>query len=192
MSERPDLDDLLERYQVNESFMIDLFGEQVTFTESTWLAERVFDRDTFEGLKDDALEFGSQYPGVHMGHGDAMRHAYWNALMTQQYGEDSTKRFTTAHEMKPGNNAQEEAMDLYNNEVGRRIAGEHPDATPEELQTLVEQASANGELLVVDSNGELAWSDQVEQGSTSETGHSADGPIDGQYPGMVGEEPYGE
>ena len=37
----------------------------------------------------------------------------------------------------PGNSADREAMDLYNNEVGRQIALAHPDASRQELADLV-------------------------------------------------------
>lgn len=30
-------------------------------------------------------------------------------------------------------------MDLYNNELGRLIAAEHPDADPDELASLIQQ-----------------------------------------------------
>ncbi len=67
----------------------------------------------------------------------AFRHAYWNALMTQRFGEDWAEKFTTAHERLPDNYASSEAMDLHNNEVGRSIAASNPDATPEQLADLV-------------------------------------------------------
>jgi hypothetical protein len=95
------------------------------------------------------------------GHRDAFRHTYWNALMTRQYGEDWAKAFATAHEGLPGNSANREAMDLYNNEVGRKIATDNPVASPEQLATLVEHAVHNGTVIVIDKNGDLAWSDQV-------------------------------
>ena len=95
------------------------------------------------------------------GHRDAFRHAYWNALMTQQYGNEWTKAFATAHEGLPGNYAELEAMDLYNNEVGRSIGAKNMSATPEELAKLVGQSLNQGKLLVIDKNGDLEWSDQV-------------------------------
>jgi hypothetical protein len=98
------------------------------------------------------------------GHRDAFRHAYWNALMTQRLGEDFSERFTTAHEGSPNNRSDREAMDLYNNEVGRLIGAENPTASPREIADLVEQALNNGELIVIGANGELAWSDQVAYG----------------------------
>lgn len=110
------------------------------------------------------------------GHNDAFRHAYWNALMTKQFGADFTERFTKAHEGVAGNKADREAMDLYNNEVGRRIAEANPNASEQQLADLVQQAVQNGELVVIDRGGNLAWSDQVRYG---EHGTANDGPAPG-------------
>lgn len=98
------------------------------------------------------------------GHRDAFRHTYWNALMAKQYGNDWAEAFATAHEGLPGNDANREAMDLYNNEVGRRIAKENPAATSEQLAALIERAVTDGSVVVIDRNGDLAWSDQVRIG----------------------------
>ncbi|BBZ09590.1 hypothetical protein MDOR_37590 [Mycolicibacterium doricum] len=92
-------------------------------------------------------------------HNDAFRHAYWNARMTQRFGEEWTGQFTTAHERLPNNNASNEAMDLWNNEVGRRIAAANPDASPEQLAGMVEQAVRNGETVVIRPDGQgVIWS----------------------------------
>ena len=126
------------------------------------------------GIEDHALERfappeGHPVDGAHWswsndGHTDAYRHAAWNAEMTRAFGEDWTAAYATAHEMLPGNPAAREAMDLYNNEQGRRIAAENPDASPAELRELVAQAMADGELVVLDRDGQLAWSDAVAYG----------------------------
>lgn len=113
------------------------------------------------------------------GHRDAFRHAYWNALMTREYGEEWTKRFAVAHEGLPGNPANREAMDLYNNEVGRRIATQNPNATPQQLAALVGRAADNGELVVLDARGQLAWSDRVALGRHGLTPQET---IDGRLP----------
>ncbi|MFP2929114.1 DUF6973 domain-containing protein [Pyxidicoccus sp. 3LG] len=98
------------------------------------------------------------------GHRDAFRHAYWNALMTREFGEEWTKQFATAHEGLPGNYADREAMDLYNNQVGREIALANPNASPEELATLVQQAVTDGRMVVLDDKSNLQWSDRVPYG----------------------------
>ncbi|MBD1867985.1 hypothetical protein H6F95_11870 [Cyanobacteria bacterium FACHB-471] len=95
------------------------------------------------------------------GHRDAFRHAYLNSLLTREFGEEWTSQFTTAHEALPDNPPDREAMDLYNNEVGRQIAADNPDASNAELAQLIRQAIDNGELAVLDQNGEPAWSNQV-------------------------------
>ncbi|TNY36169.1 DUF6973 domain-containing protein [Thermomonospora catenispora] len=101
------------------------------------------------------------------GHGDAWRHAYWNALMTRDFGAEWTEKFTIAHErIADKNPGPREAMDLYNNEVGRQIALQHPNATNEELARYVRQAVAEGRMVVIDKDGQLAWSDQIAEGQT--------------------------
>ena len=114
-------------------------------------------------------------PGGEDGHNDAFRHAYWNALMTKHFGEDFAAAFGTAHEGVPtnpitgqGNPPGREAMDLFNNELGRRIAHENPDATDDELADLVFEAVQDGEAVVIDARGELAFSDRVAVGATGE------------------------
>lgn len=98
------------------------------------------------------------------GHVDAYRHALWSARMTKRFGSEWTKEYTTSHEMTHGNPVQREAMDLYNNEVGRQIAIDNPDATDTELQTLAREAVMNGEVVVIDQNAQLNWSDRVKVG----------------------------
>ncbi|MGF0325664.1 DUF6973 domain-containing protein [Gordonia hongkongensis] len=65
-----------------------------------------------------------------------------------------------------GNPASREAMDLYNNEVGRRIAAENPDADPQRLAELVDKAITEGRTVVLDENGEIEWSDKVAKHET--------------------------
>jgi hypothetical protein len=52
-------------------------------------------------------------------------------------------------------------MDLYNNEVGRKIATDNPKASVDELAKLVRKAVDDGKLIVVDRAGKLAWSNTV-------------------------------
>ena len=97
------------------------------------------------------------------GHRDAFRHVYWNALMSKNLGNDFAEQYGTAHEAIPEADsiAEREAMDLYNNEVGRRIAQENPDASDEELAQICYDAVMNGDAVIIDADGDLAWSDQV-------------------------------
>ncbi len=109
-----------------------------------------------------------QGQGSRDGHSDAFRHAYWNAMLANRFGQEWTEQYTTAHERVSTSAAAAEAMDLYNNEVGRRIAADHPDAGPQELRDLVDEAMRRGELVVVDSHGQLVRSNEVDLGGTSE------------------------
>lgn len=113
------------------------------------------------------------------GHNDAFRHAYWSATLTREFGANWTREFTTAHEARPGNPGMREAMDLYNNEVGRRIATDNPNANPVELARLVNQAVTDGRLVVVDQNGRLAWSNTVRFGEHGISAPTAE-------PGVIG------
>jgi hypothetical protein len=98
------------------------------------------------------------------GHTDAFRHAYWNARLTSEFGAEWTAQFTTAHEGSSIGNSTGEAMDLYNNQVGRQIALSNPKASPAELADLVKKALDNGDLLVLNSKGHVDWSNKVAVG----------------------------
>lgn len=95
------------------------------------------------------------------GQRDAFRHAYWNALLTREFGEKWATQFATAHEGLPGNPSVREAMDLYNNEVGRRLALSAPSVSEEKSAELVAEAVRNGMMVVIDRKGGLQWSDRV-------------------------------
>jgi hypothetical protein len=114
-------------------------------------------------------------------HNDAFRHAYWNALMARNIGEDFAHDYGYAHERVPRNTPNREAMDLYNNTVGQRIAANNPFASEEELADLVESAIRNGEMVVLDREGNLAPSNQVRP---DQTGHEPD-----DAPGLPGNDP---
>ena len=111
---------------------------------------------------------GAEVVGGEDGHNDAFRHAFWNATMTREFGEDFAAAFGTAHEGLAGNPADREAMDLYNNELGRSVARANPDASTDELAELITRAVTDGEAVVIDGSGELAYGDEVAVGSTGE------------------------
>ena len=73
------------------------------------------------------------YPNsIHNGEGDAYKHAYWNALLTLDYGKDKAIAMTTAYENGTPNNPKIETdMDLYNNnkgaDIGTRYYNEYQD-----------------------------------------------------------------
>ena len=95
------------------------------------------------------------------GHRDAFRHCYWNMRLAAEFGNEWTRQFTTAHEALPGNTAAREAMDLYNNRIGRSIARDNPGADLDELTALVRDAVDDGRLIVIDRSGNLAFSNTV-------------------------------
>ncbi|HEV2762490.1 MAG TPA: hypothetical protein VGV38_05795, partial [Pyrinomonadaceae bacterium] len=194
--QRRDTSEILRDYQVADDQMVEweppfpasLLTDpvRITKTEAGLLDSlSLLNQKDFSDIRDDAFaQAQARYPGrsaaaQNDGHQDAFRHAYWNALMTREFGADFARKFATAHEGVPGNAADREAMDLYNNEVGRRIATENPNAGPEELARLVQQAVERGELIVIDRNGELAYSDQVAVG---QHGQADDPPAAGGRP----------
>ncbi|MEY7970545.1 hypothetical protein AB8O38_00945 [Saccharomonospora xinjiangensis] len=186
--ERVRLDQILKNYQVSPDpdGTVNFFGQTVTKSEADLLDDLgllgikdMYDmRNKAFGTADD------RFPGQdgNDSHRDAFRHAYWNALMTQKFGEEWAQKYGTAHERLPGNPADREAMDLYNNEVGRKIAAANPDASPEELANLVEKAVQDGRTVVIDKNGELAYSNDVAGGQTGR----ADDPAPEQEGGKRG------
>jgi len=77
--------------------------------------------------------------GFEDGKADAVRHAYWNALMVRWVNPDFAEQFATAHESSSASNAASK-MDLHNNKFGRDFAIKFPDATDEQiLEMLLQQ-----------------------------------------------------
>ncbi len=56
---------------------------------------------------------------------DAHRHVTWSFLLTEQFGPEFAKQVTDAQEQKPGNTANQRAMDFHNNAVGRLLVAEN-------------------------------------------------------------------
>jgi len=162
----------------------DSYGRRLTSTEGKLLDNLSRDRGliglkTFRDIADQAFaDSEAQYPHSgpvpsyvptarhrewigNDGHRDAFRHAYWNALLTREFGYKWTLQFTTAHEALPGNPCTREAMDLFNNEVGRNIARANPKVSDTEIINLVRKAVTDGDLVVVDQLGDLAWSNTI-------------------------------
>lgn len=170
--ERVRLDQILEDYQVDPDpdGLVNFFGKTITKSEAELLDDigllGIKDMYDIQNKAFETAEERFEGQDSNDSHQDAFRHAYWNALMTQRFGEEWAEQYGTAHERLPGNPADREAMDLYNNEVGRKIAVDNPDADPKKLADLVEQAVKDGRMVVIDENGELAYSDDVAEGKT--------------------------
>lgn len=89
---------------------------------------------------------------------DAFRHAYWNALVAQKFG-DKGFELTYAHEgLKIGqepetkykNGDLEDAkMDIHNNRIGYNIGINNPKASKRELQILILRELNKGNLSVM-------------------------------------------
>jgi hypothetical protein len=125
----------------------------------------------FKQIKEEAYRVaGERFPSPDNSDNqqDAFRHTYWNALMVNEFGEDWAKRFATAHESIANNPAAREAMDLHNNAVGREIAVADPHESNEVIANRVFQAVRDGRTVVIDANGNLAYSDEVSMANTGD------------------------
>lgn len=184
-SKRADLDQVLREYQVRDdpdgmvewqpsglsAIIAEMIGMMPDKTSMTAAEAELLDRigptdhQAFNDIRIRAFDAADErYPSESQNddHNDAFRHAYWNALLSREFGADWARTFTTAHEALPGNEAVREAMDLYNNQVGRKIQVEHPFASQEQLAELVAEAMEEGRLVVVAADGvSLEWSDRV-------------------------------
>lgn len=188
---RRDLAEILQQYQVPDeptvTFRPDVsvgpfevgvpfVSQNATRTEAA-LLDRLSLGELYDlkNLKDGAFATANEfYPpaggpndfhGTNDGHNDAFRHAYVSAMLARRFGPEYAEALMTAHEGVTGNEAQREAMDLYNNEVGRSIAAANPNASDAEIAQLVYQAVQSGQTVVIDGQRNLAWSDQVAVGS---------------------------
>lgn len=77
-------------------------------------------------------------------------------LNTQTFGEDLTKELGDAHEaiddpVKLKDQKNEIQMDLHNNEVGRNIAIDNPDASVDDLVNKIQDKIKSGELKVLEN-----------------------------------------
>lgn len=181
--ERESFDEIRKKYQAEDDETVKwptgfrrvlTFGTQkeITKKEAALLDEMSIGQlENFKGIYDDAFDRAdTMYPprvlptgdlDQNDNHNDAFRHAYWSARLAQQYGPEWAEQFTTAHEGLPDNPANKETMDLYNNKIGIKIAREHPDASAREMAQLIKKAVDDGNMIVIDQQGQLAWSDQA-------------------------------
>lgn len=172
---RPEINDLFEQFRDNRpsydhnetvgyprnsierwlAEQVGLYRPDITRLEADLMDELRFWRglegmNALNNLHDEAFAsesalFGNGGNANNDGLGDAYRHAYWSARMTQEFGADWTQRFTDAHETKPGNQTARDFMDRHNNALGIQIAQQYPNASPEQMQNLIAQAIQNGQ-----------------------------------------------
>ena len=62
--------------------------------------------------------------GVSDNESDAFRHALWSYKMAKHLSRKTAKKFADAYEISEPNRIEIRLMDLYNNEVGRRLAAD--------------------------------------------------------------------
>ncbi|NWL12455.1 hypothetical protein DM793_14380 [Paenarthrobacter nitroguajacolicus] len=188
---QPTPEEILDQYQVSDAettnwpgdwdplrFVVD--QKVVTEKEAELLnGLGPFELNAFKGIHDDAFSVADErFPSEDRNddQNDAFRHAYWNALMVKEFGADWAEDYATAHEQLPGNPAPREAMDLYNNEVGRNVAIANPDASTEELADLIEDAVNNGDTVVVGPDLLPHPSNEVPADQTGDAGNAEPAP----------------
>ncbi|MET3367656.1 UNVERIFIED_CONTAM: hypothetical protein ABIE34_000882 [Jeotgalibacillus campisalis] len=188
---QPTPQEILDQYQVSDAettnwpgdwdplrFVVD--QKVVTEKEAELLnGLGPFELNAFKGIHDDAFSVADErFPSEDRNddQNDAFRHAYWNALMVKEFGADWAEDYATAHEQLPANPAPREAMDLYNNEVGRNVAIANPDASAEELADLIEDAVNNGDTVVVGPDLLPHPSNEVPADQTGDAGNAEPAP----------------
>jgi RHS repeat-associated protein len=118
------------------------------------------------GNRETAERFAEEsgLPGLHNGPADALRHSTFSALMTRTAGEKVAKELGDAHEEdRPEQPLSEKIMDLHNNSIGRQVALDNPDATVQELVSILVDKIKNGELKTIDSSGGVTKSSATDE-----------------------------
>ena len=106
--------------------------------------------------KAENFAYNTGLPGLEDGPADAFGHSLFNALNTQTVGESFTKELGDAHEEdRPTQKKSAKKMDLHNNEVGREVGKDNPDASVMELATALLDKMEDGELVSIDSKGNV-------------------------------------
>jgi RHS repeat-associated protein len=83
---------------------------------------------------------------------NAFQHAYWNALLTKEFGIEFAEAITNSHEKNYDAKRETQFMDLYNNAVGRRL-GENSDSKDSMvLLAVVYNAVLRGDMIVLEKN----------------------------------------
>ncbi|XP_070532949.1 uncharacterized protein [Ptychodera flava] len=93
-----------------------------------------------ERSKRDARKYYSN--SLHNGVGDAFRHALFSYRVTKKYGSSIAKQFGDAHEVSHVNPLNERLMDLYNNQVGRCLAGIRGNRSKDDVSVIKAAISA--------------------------------------------------
>ena len=150
-------DDKLAR-SVAETFNKRLVKEELDVIEKKF---SVLELNTFKNLSNEAEEGARNFfpnGSLYQDEADAFRHAYWNALVAQKFG-DKGFELTYAHEgLKIGqepetkykNGDLEDAkMDIHNNRIGYNIGINNPKASKRELQILILRELNKGNLSVM-------------------------------------------
>lgn len=78
--------------------------------------------------------------GYHNDNADAFRHVLWNAYNAHDCGVSYAKQFADAHEKDNPNDALENKMDLFNNNLGRNIGSRSYSGNSSQVSYAIRQA----------------------------------------------------
>ncbi len=131
--------------------------------EKYWVIFHPFKANRAFNISNDAIKTTDSIYNVDVldndkngGQTDAFKHSYWIASLTQEIGEKAALKLGVAHEkgnfrafkkgkLEDGNNPDQPSseMDLYNNEIGSKIALKNPDLSKMLLiETLITKIKA--------------------------------------------------
>ncbi|UJW32037.1 hypothetical protein L3Q67_43955 [Saccharothrix sp. AJ9571] len=170
----PSDEDLLRDYQVEDDWLppVEFNGQPYTWSElvtalnsgAPWGQQRVQGEAADAAARifpdpDGPDDPQGGRPDVGGNHRDAFRHAYWNALRPGSSAAEvgvGHERHPDRPDRDPAREARAEAMDLYNNQIGRQIAASlGPDAPAEDVHRAIERAVLEGKLVVFNEDYSL-------------------------------------
>ena len=138
------------RNAVDAKSMIDALGFDVEGPTQLYVALQ-HPREAYwaqEARKRAAEIAHEEFPKVrrlHNNAGDAFRHALWSYRVAREFSPQLAKEFGDAHEIAVVNSTSERLMDLYNNNVGRRLALDPRNHGIDDV-ALIKDALRRGEL----------------------------------------------
>ena len=104
--------------------------------------------DAWSGIRSDAEKFGEEWQKKNRGDwGNAARHAYWQAMLACEYGEEAAKAIGDAHECGQ-EHTKDSRADQFNNSTARPIgAAVGKPCDKEAIRKAVEKSLLNGDFI---------------------------------------------
>jgi uncharacterized protein DUF6973 len=154
-------------YSFSQSKTISFF--ELSTPEKCWVIFHPFKANKAFDISNDAIKTSDSIGNIDVlnkdkngGQTDAFKHSYWIARLTQEIGEKAALKLGVAHEkgnyrafkkskLEDGNNPDQPSseMDLYNNEIGSKIALENPDLSKELLIDILILEIKSGKMKIL-------------------------------------------